>query len=463
MDKLNRKNLVIITAVLMAVIMVISLFVLRIGVSDNGMQYKLLEKLGLYDAYQTTGTGYYSDGFGIADKSFSKNSSGLIYDLTKQIFPVDGILYTTIPAVLYLLILICSGILIIFTLYSDKFKGMNITACLLFVLMFCDSAYIAYLNTPYKHGAFFVYALALCALFIYTVKEQKLWSLILFGIFACLFANATTISAVAAIIIGIFSIRLISVNKQILWKIVSAVLSVIIVVTGIISLPVDVENLYDSVFYGIALEDSSAMEKLGLKDELNVYKEVPSFDEKAQLFINSSEYTQEFTSKISFATIAGYYGRNLPLLYRGLKKVAFNATSIRTTYLSGFAPSSGKSGANTSFFTLYSAVKSKAIPATVIIFLAILIALIVVSLIYRNNYAKENYEKIISEFCGVFGFATIIIYPISYMLGGMTQIGFNMFYFNVMFDISLFMLIISTINLLMTKKNILKEKYGVNQ
>jgi hypothetical protein len=97
MNKLTRKNLLIGTAVLMALVMIISLFVLKIGVSDNGAQYKLLEKLGLYDAYQTTGTGYYSDGFGIANKSFSMTSSGLMYDLAKQIFPVDGILYTAIP------------------------------------------------------------------------------------------------------------------------------------------------------------------------------------------------------------------------------------------------------------------------------------------------------------------------------------------------------------------------------
>lgn len=463
MNRINRKQMVVGTAVIIALVLIVSLFVIRIGVADNGMQYKLLEKLGLYDAYQTSGTGYYSEGYGIADKSFSGTTYGLIYDFAKQFFAVDTVLFTALPAIIYLLIFVLSAMLIIYTLYSDKFVALNWISFVLLILVFCDSAYIAYFNTPYKNAAFFVYFIATLALFINTVKTKKILPLIFFGIFGCLFGGVSVVSSVTAIILGVFALRIMSLNSKILWKITTAVLCLAIVTSGVAGILSNEFDYYDSVFYGAALEDDSAIEKLGLDVGLKEYSGVPSFDEKAQQFINSSEYNELFYSKISIGKVLEYYIKNVPDFYKGIKKVAYNSTSIRTSYLGGYTASTGKASQNSDFFTIYSSVKSKAFPGSVIVFLIVLGALVVVSFTYRNNYAKNIYDKLISEFCAVIAIATAITYPLPYLFNGMTQIGFNMFEFNLMFDVCVYMLVLSTVNLLMTKKNILKEKYGVNQ
>ncbi len=463
MNKLSKKNLVVATAVLVAVIMIVSLFVLKIGVSDNGMQYKLLEKLGLYDVYQTTGTGYYSKGFGVANKNFSGTTYGLVYDLSKQLYETDKVVPVAVPAILYAIILICSAALTIFSLYSEKFKKMNLTASLLYAVIFFDSAYVAYLNTPYKNAAFFVFLMATIAMFVYSVKTQKILSVILYGLFACLFAGTTTIAAVTAIIVGAYSFRLMFLKKENIWRIVCLIMSAVIVIFGVFSTGVDVGDAYDSVFYGAAFENPNAVAELGLNSALAEFNGVPSFDVKAQKFINSPEYEKEFRSKVSVGDVAGYYFKNIPQLYKGLKKVGYNSTAIRTSYLGGFTPDTGKGNSNTNFFTLYSFVKLKAVPGSVVFFMLVLLALIGVSFVYRNNYAKNTFGKIVSEFCAVFALCTMAVYPIPYVLNGITQIGFNMFGFNLMFDICIYMLILSTINLLATKKSVLKEKYGVNQ
>mgnify|MGYP003303406145 CR=1 FL=1 len=287
--------------------------------------------------------------------------------------------------------------------------------------------------------------------------------MLFFGIFGCLYAGVSVVSSVTAIILGVFALRLISLDSSISWRIATVVLCLAIAVSGVTGVLSNKFDYYDSVFYGAALEDESAIEKLGLDISLKEYAGVPSFDEKAQMFINSSEYNELFYSKISIGRVLGYYIKNIPDFYNGIKKVAYNSTSIRTSYLGGYTASTGKANQNSGFFTIYSSLKSKAFPGSVIAFFIVLIALIVVSLSYRNNYAKNLYGKLISEFCAVIAIATALTYPLPYLFNGMTQIGFNMFEFNLMFDVCIYMLVISTVNLLMTKKNILKEKYGVNQ
>ena len=67
--KLDNKKLSVITVAVITVIAVISLFVLRVGVADNGNLRYVLEDIGIYDHQGASGSGCYADGFGVASKS----------------------------------------------------------------------------------------------------------------------------------------------------------------------------------------------------------------------------------------------------------------------------------------------------------------------------------------------------------------------------------------------------------
>ena len=75
-----------ITSAIVLVVMILTLFCLRLGVADNGYLTPRLISMGLYDAEGASGTGYYSGGFGVADKNFNAKPSDLVYDFVKMFF-----------------------------------------------------------------------------------------------------------------------------------------------------------------------------------------------------------------------------------------------------------------------------------------------------------------------------------------------------------------------------------------
>ena len=82
---------------------------------------------------------------------------------------------------------------------------------------------------------------------------------------------------------------------------------------------------------------------------------------------------------------------------------------------------------------------------------------------YKKNYAKTGGEKALSDTGIVMGISTILTMPLPLMIYGFTQLNFNMLSFNFMFDISLFLLVVIALKFFAAKRNLLKEKYGVNQ
>ena len=146
-----------------------------------------------------------------------------------------------------------------------------------------------------------------------------------------------------------------------------------------------------------------------------------------------------------------------------MKRVAVNSTMISTDYLGNYRYASGKGFGQTSFFKLYSTIKRRLMPVGLLISLIILIAIAAGTFFYRKKYAADNASV---RVCYLTVFAVIsaviaLILPLIY--GGLAQIGFNMFMYNLMFDITLISAVVGGTKLLWIRREALKEKYGVNQ
>ena len=158
-----------------------------------------------------------------------------------------------------------------------------------------------------------------------------------------------------------------------------------------------------------------------------------------------------------------YYLKNPKKLMEKMDIVARNSTTIRTGYLGNYLPSTGKAGEQTKMFSAYSAVKKAILPANYLILTVILAFLVALAVIYKKNYAEAGGEKALADVGAAIGISSILTMPLPVMIYGFTQLNFNMLSFNFMFDVSLVLLVIIALKFFAAKRNLLKEKYGVNQ
>lgn len=462
MDKLlTKKNLISLLAVLMTAVLVLTLFVFRLGIADNGSLSSQLEETGFYGANAGTGSGYFSDAFGVADTKLSFKTYSLAYEIFKFVGK-DNIVYVYFPALIYALVFIGAVLLLGFVVIGGKNKWSDLICVILFVLVLCDSGYTMLFNTPYKEASFIVYLIATVSAYVYSRQTGKLWCSILFVLFGILLGGVSTIGAITAIILGLCGV--ISTSEK---RILNVFLAGIIVVCGAVNVFPKDFNAYDSFFFGVTVENPYGADNIAIPDaDAEQILEDFGVDQKLLERVGTSTYTtfQIFPEiSVDFADVFSYYVKNPKKLLEKMEIVARNSTTIRTGYLSNYLPSTGKAFGQTIWFSGYSFIKKMIVPASYVTLMVILAILVVLSLIYKKNYAKLGGEKAISDMGVAMGISSILTMPLPLMLYGFTQLNFNMLSFNFMFDVSLVLLVIIALKFFAAKRNLLKEKYGVNQ
>ena len=461
MDKLlTKKNLILILTVIVTAILVLTLFVFRLGISDNGSLTNQLQEMGLYDANTASGSGYFSEAFGVSDPKPTFKTYSLAYEIFKFVGK-DNIIYVYFPALLYALLFVGAVVLLGFCVIGGKNKWTDLICVLLFVLILCDSGYTMLFNTPYKEASLIVYLLATISAYIYSKESGKIWSSILFVLFGILLGGVSTIGAITAIILGICGI--LSSDKRML----NVILSGIILISGALNAVPKEFNAYDSFFFGVTVENPYGDNNIAIP-EANAEELLVEFgvDKELAERVGTSTYTtfQIFPEiDVNFTDVFAYYLKNPKVFMQKMDIVARNSTTIRTGYLGNFLPSTGKAGEQTKMFSLYSMIKKVILPSNYIILLIILALLIIFSTIYKKDYAKTSGDKAIADIGTSIGIASILTMPLPMMFYGFSQINSNMLSFNFMFDLSLVFLVIIALKYFAEKRNILKEKYGVNQ
>lgn len=469
MEKIMKpRNLTILAVGVAALILIIGLFVLKIGVADNGQLQTVLKSMGLYDGQMSIGSGYYSNSFGVMGPNTSYSTANLAYDVGKIGVPKDGIVPVAIPAIVYS-VLFLVGLFLILISSMGKYRWNNVLLAVLSVVMLADIGYISFFNTPYREAAAFSYLILTVGLFLVTIKRENIITLILLGVSGFLFAGSMLPAAYAGIVLGLFALRLTFLKKNLLWKIISIAVCVVTVFSGVYTITTtdNSVNLYNSVFYG-ALKDSETVEEdlaeLGLPAELKEYAGVPSFEEKAQEFIHSPEYKTQFLDRISYSKIAMFYVKNLGKFLNVEGLAANNSNFIRTSYLGNYAADSGKQpGEQAGFFSVYSWVKPKVVPAQLYVLFGIFILMILLSIQYRNKFTASPKDKIYCEFMAIGGLVAIFMLNLPVILYGMSEISFHMFLYNAVTDLCVLAMIVGGTRMLTIRRDKLKETYGVNQ
>jgi len=454
-----------ITAAVALIIMVLTLFCLRIGVADNGYLTPRLVSMGLYDAEGASGTGYYSTGFGVADKSFSFMPDDLVYSFVKLFFAKDTVIPVALPALIYMIFAVFGVFMIVKALTTDM-KWNNILLCVLTVLIVCDTGYISYFNTPYECGAAIAYFIPMIGALLMSIRYERFRDIVLFGIFGTLFSGTMPQAGIVGVVVALFTVYLIFRQKKVVNRILLVLLSVLILVSSSLSLTAMSDaDKYNSVFYGIASSDNPACSavlsdfKIIGKDELcgKTY-----FEPEAQEFILSPEFDSVMRN-VKPAKIITTYAKYPHYMGDMIKAAANNSMFIKTEYLGNYPASSGKPGMISGFFSFYSTAKKSLVPGNIFVLLVLFAFIAYFSVDYRKKYASKVNSKNACDLCLVFVIAAALslIVPVFYY--GMAQISFNLIIYNIVFDFLVGASVVGGTKLLIIRRNILKEKFGVNQ
>ncbi len=460
---LKGNKLAVCTTIIIAIVLLLTLFVFRYGVSDNGDLTGRLEQLGLYDAQYASGagTGEYPNSFGVSEPGTGFSTADFPYLLAKLVS--GDIVYSAVPAFIYLIILLI-GIFLLLKNAFGKYDWNNILLSLMCLFILADSGYTAFLNTPYIEAAAYVYLIFTIGACLWACKEKNgILAGIIAGIAGTLFAGVSIITAWIGFLIAVFFIRLYFAKPTVAQKIISLLCAIVVAVVSAATIyfaePQDAK-LFDSVFYGVAVEDETQAQALGIDEKTaQAFSGKASFEEDSMRYLSATR----FSDSVSYTDISLFYLLHPSVYIKNLEKVANNSVMISTEYLGNYPYGSGKGLAQGEFFKLYSQIKSRLIPANLWIIVVIWIALCIGVLFYRKKYAMHTQSKLVCDLILLCVLATIIAFKLPLILGGLVQIGFYMHLYNLLFDICLIVILVGGSKMLWIRREALKEKYGVNQ
>ena len=454
-----------ITSAIVLFVMVITLFCIRLGVADNGYLTSRLISMGLYDVEGASGTGYYSTGFGVANKSFDFAPAGLVYSFVKMFFQKDTVIPVALPALIYMIFAVWGVFMIVKALTTDL-KWNNILLCVLTVLIVADTGYVSFFNTPYECGAAISYFTPMIGALLMSVRYERIKDIIVFAIFGILFAGTMPQSGAIGIIIALYAIYLIFKQKKVLNKAIWGICAVLIVSSSIFSLNIMTDgDKYNSVFYGVASSDnpgcSAVLSELKIigKNELcgKTY-----FEPEAQAFITSLEFDGVMRN-VTPASVTKMYMKNSNHMKNMLKTAGNNSMFIKAEYLGNYPSQSGKAGMISGFFSAYSGIKKSLIPGNIVVLIAIFALIIFFANDYRRKYAQLVSSKNACMLCIFLSVAAFISLGVPVIYCGAAQISFNLIIYNLIFDLLVGVVVIGGTKLLTVKRNLLREKFGVNQ
>ena len=466
MKTLFSENKITKTAtIFIAIILVLLLFVLRVGVEDNGSLMYTLENLGIYDVNSASGSGYYSPIYGIESAEFNLFSGNIVYGLIKYIFSLFSISVIPVYVVSFIyMVIFILGIYLLMKKIKVSYSWNNLLTFIVFAVVFCDIAYVSYFNTPSTYAPIisfmpmFIYSLILLA------DKKTYFSLLLETAFALLVFNTHIVIAVTGIIFSIYSFRFTTFNKKIIWKITCIILSFIMLISCFLFVGSynNKKDLYNSCFYGALLNRTNAA-LIDLPQEYSQFIGVPAFEDNAQDLINSDKF-EEFSEIVNYKNIISYYVKNPTNLYLNVKSAANNSSVIKIGYLGNFSVgSSAYAKQTTNIWGIYNMLKKAVFPANIFMLLILVIISVSLSFNYRKNFAQTFASKICCELMALCSVCAIISLFTTVIIFGLTEISFNLLVYNILTDICVAFAIVGGSRMMFIKRKILTAKYGVNQ
>lgn len=453
------------------IIMIIGIVVLFIdpiiGVADNGDFYRIISQNGLYHLSENDADimfGYFNREYGVY--KFANETTASLFS-TQSIFIKLGVFISNIfnndyifdirfQAIILLVMHAIAGYLLVKVFTKDiKVEKMKYLIMIIYVVIFCDTAYIAYFNSFYGEGVIMPCFLLSVGILLYMIKFNKinLMNLILFSIFSLLFFGAKQQLAPIGILTAIIVIRIGFTHNRKYIKIVSVIIASVYIVSAAllyksISGDFDYMNRFHAMTRGTLMQGDNEEEILKyfgidgsyalLKGE-DFYRNMPSINP------NDEKLREEFYKNYSTASILVYYLKNpnefLSILKVGMK----NAYSIKPEAMGNYEKIEGKPyGAKSYFFSAWSYLKNNSLFKSFGFSMAFIIIYLLLSIArYKKSLDNKNIKECLVEeaFMYIFlaGLSQIVI---SVVGAGDADIAKHEFLYNITFDLMIISMLV---------------------
>ncbi|WP_291651470.1 hypothetical protein [Clostridium sp.] len=329
------------------------------------------------------------------------------------------------------------------------------------ILIFLDGNYLVWFNSLYGEPMMIVSLMLFIASYKYYAykrfnaldKKGINKNIILLFISAMLFLGSKMQVITALPFILILLVRILIDNKRVLNK--ASLIGLNILLLLIIIYPISMnrsnsligkDTQYNSVFYGVLKDSNNPREDLismGLNPDMEVEAGKHSYlnESEYEKYVPRTEITEdEFYSRISNIKLIKFYLTHPKRLIDGMKSTAKNAF-ITSTFLGKYSIDySSSSIREFNRFTLWSNIRDS-IPKNFLFICIVYLTIIIYSIImYFKNSNKIYLKRNIELFWSLIGIS-IIQYPMPFVGNGYADIAKQLYLFNFIFDIIIYVII----------------------
>ncbi len=426
------------------------------GLGGGSEQYETLTHVGLFtpdgaDASAISGV------YGIMDGDGARG----LYEWFLSALAQIGKLFSAFPVQLlgsvYAAIFLGSLYVILKQL---QYTGLwvNLAVGALFVIVFCDLGYLAYLNSFYRDALSFVLLFALAASVLSMRHEMKWWKLALYTLLAVAFVFTRKLNFLAGLGLAFTAVWTVRLPQMGRLKAACWVCAVAIAVSCVFSLfatpvPAEQEGKFHAVFYG-ALKGSKDLEAdaqaLGASPALagKTYYETDGADRSA-------------ADGVTYGDIAIFYLTHPSALLRELNIAADNSYFLTQGYLDY----GGGGWKGQMALKVWSFLKRTVLPKglwMILLFCAAYIAMCVVN-VRKYRAAGDGKNVFLAGVLAILPVAALIELVGTVILTGEAAISRNLFCFGIYFDLMLVSAVIWAVHTVLNRRHEIKAKYGVNQ
>jgi hypothetical protein len=311
------------------------------------------------------------------------------------------------------------------------------------IFIFTDIGYISYFNTLYGEAVSLVFLLlaAGSAMWLTSVKEPKLYMLLVFFAGMVLFAGAKVQNSPLGILAAVYGLGMLGLRPDKRWKrTVAASAALLVAVSALsyftVSRDIKVCNKYQTVFFGI-LKDSpdpaGDLEELGLDTGLAVLAGTNYFMESYPVDIRSNSFKQELYQKVSHFKIAGFYLRHPDRFLKKLEVSAENGFKLKQGFGNYEKAPGVEYGQITEMMSAWSNFKWMVLPHSLLLVAGVFLIFFLTAAFRFVGAGDANTKRMYGFllFIGAIGLTQFMLPVIG---DGEADLSKHLFLFNVSFD-----------------------------
>ncbi len=435
-------------ALVMLLVIAVSVIVPPIcAVPDAGEYFGTFTRVGLYQTSEySVSLSYGIDEPLAGNPTFFERFLMGVVGINKAVYS-DTVFDIRFLSILYMLVFLIASYFFMKNMHTGQ-SVIDYTLGAVMLIFFCDLGYVSYFNSFYASALNLVLIFCMLSLAVAMNKKFKIWKIIAFTIVSVLYTFTMyqnfVAGAVAAVLLAIFSVRKIGVER-----IIGILCALVIFGAAVFSgananIPTKNDNVFNSVFYGVLMDNpdaENALKEFGLEGHKDLIGKT-SYEVKPDDIA--------LVKDIGYGKIMSYYAKNPKLLLDKMDMAAKNSYFLVQDFLN-------YNDLKPVPFKIWNLLKRKVLPQALWIILIYAVAFFVMAV---KEYKKKGGAYVLSLVLPIMLITELIF---SFIANGGVLISMKLFGFGIYLDIMLMLTIVWGIDAVIKRRAEIKEKYGVNQ